>query len=467
MFCGYCGAKIEDGQKFCPECGKPVKQDNSPEPAQTNTVTPKENVVMNQEQTSQNIGVSQSASGQSQSMQQRTSSTNQQNNAAPQAKKGMPTAVKVILIVLAVIVVGFIGLVIWGMSLIKDDQSKADQQESTIAAESDKKQNSIEENVKEEKNEKPKTDDTDKKEANEAENSNGAEMMPAVDEQVIYDDKDLKITASYLRIDTQNGNVLISLDLENNSKENVLMTANKIYVDGTLVDGAAYCSADKGETGSGDVAINGDSLKENKVDEFFKKVEFEMDVANSDYEDLFKTEKLTINVTKGEVYSDETELPEESDESDSVGEGPKPDDIQWIVDYIETSGQNMLDKGVKSLKEEDCAGKWNAYFIVYDDEGVNEEFRQYMTADVESDKKGISITLHPLYKYDPKTKEKTDISDQPDMKFSGKWNEEGDYTATGDGKLDMVIFDAGGRQYSFGAFTYPSGEAAVAGLDRN
>lgn len=52
MFCGNCGANLEDGAKFCPECGKPVEQANtgnqmSPEkqmtPPEKKVVPPKQN----------------------------------------------------------------------------------------------------------------------------------------------------------------------------------------------------------------------------------------------------------------------------------------------------------------------------------------------------------------------------------------------------------------------------------------
>ena len=352
--------------------------------------------------------------------------------------------------------------------------NKVTPEEISESSEAEEKVEKEEPEEKEPEKEEPeeKAEDTSSSE------SDGAEMMPAVDDQVIYDDNDVKITANNLRIDTNNGNVLINLDLENNTGKNILMTADTIYVDGEKIEGAAMCSAGKGESGYGDVAIYGDSLKENNIDEFFKSVEFEMTAVNNDdyLEEYFKTGKLTIEVTKGEVQTSENEEDSaaadnaagDADSSGSTGNSDGPWDIQWFLDYANTGGESMMDKDIKMLKEEEYSGEWKACFVFYEDDGAGgkEEYRDYMSADIESDKKGIKVTLHPLYRYDSKTKEGEDISGEPDMKFSGKWNDQGDYTATGDGTIDMVIFEADGEQYSVGGFTAPSGEKAAVAINR-
>ncbi len=127
------------------------------------------------------------------------------------------------------------------------------------------------------------------------ENSNTDDGQ-TIDEQLLFDDEKVELTASNLKVEQSSGNILIDLTLVNNRDENVMLTANTIYVNGMDTNGAAYASADKGETGGGNVAIYGDALKENGIDSI-ETIEFEMSAVDNDtYKDLFNTKKLTITV---------------------------------------------------------------------------------------------------------------------------------------------------------------------------
>ncbi len=202
---------------------------------------------------------------------------------------------------------------------------------------------------KEEEPEKETEEEVTETEASETEveeeqEDSSEEGTSVVEEQVLFDDESLVLTASKLLIDKNTGHVLIDLTLENNRKEKVMMTADKVLVNGTEVNGAAYVSADAGETGGGNVAIYGDSLEEKGIDTL-ETVEFEMSAINNEtYENLLNTGKLVIEVTNGGAPAPKDDKASDSEaQAEENGEGTTYKYFGVFADnlYVETPNQKM------------------------------------------------------------------------------------------------------------------------------
>ena len=149
---------------------------------------------------------------------------------------------------------------------------------------------------------------------------------------------------------------------------------------------------------------------------------------------------------------------------------PDPNDIQWFIDFSESEGDSVGSKKGTYTEKDDFAGKWKAYFIMLDDDGLLIEGDEHwcMTADVEVKGDNVTCTLHPDYVYNMKTKKKTDMSGGPGYKCKGKWSDGGTFDLTGDnGNLYLLgAIDLEDEQIALGQFMFPSGEYAYVGLRR-
>ena len=203
----------------------------------------------------------------------------------------------------------FVGLLIFSLTACGSSKNNTDNKEGNVS----EKASSTVENIEEADNEEaPENKSSEAIETSSETDSASTENLDSnagqtIDEQVLFDDEKVELTASNLQIDQSTGNVLIDLTLVNNRDENIMLTANTIYVNGMDTNGAAYASADKSETGGGNVAVYGDALKENGIDSI-ETIEFEMSAINNDtYEDLFSTKKLIITFNGSVHNSTESE----------------------------------------------------------------------------------------------------------------------------------------------------------------
>ena len=210
--------------------------------------------------------------------------------------------------------------------------------EETVAESKEKEEEEETETEEEAETEVSETEESTKQDT-------GGEQV--VEEQVIFDDESVVVTASNLLIDESTRDMLIDLSIENSRKEEVMMTADKIFVNGTEVNGAAYVTAEAGKTGRGNVAVYGDSLKENGIDTL-ETVEFEMSaIDNKTYENLFETDKLMIEVTSGGSSSgDDAKSEENGDGTTYKYFGVYADNL-----YVETPNQKM-DSWYVTLKDD-------------------------------------------------------------------------------------------------------------------
>ncbi len=149
---------------------------------------------------------------------------------------------------------------------------------------------------------------------------------------------------------------------------------------------------------------------------------------------------------------------------------PDPNDIQWFIDFSESEGESVGSKKGTYTEKDDFAGKWKAYFIMLDDDGLLVEGDEHwcMTADVEVKGDNVTCTLHPDYVYNMKTKKKTDMTGGAGYKCKGKWSDGGTFDLTGDnGNLYLLgAIDLEDEQIALGTFMFPSGEYAYVGLRR-
>ena len=162
------------------------------------------------------------------------------------------------------------------------------------------------------------------------------------------------------------------------------------------------------------------------------------------------------------LYNPKMEKPEETAARFSTDEVPTDDDFLFFCKVFD----GLSEKKKVNYDHEAYSGGYKGFLMIYDDSGKNVTAIRYLKAQIKSLDDSITVTLHPVSEYDVKADKTKDISKEEDMEFTGKWNADDDFTATGSGTIDMAIVSTDDGQYALGDFIYPSGEKAELGFMR-
>ncbi len=130
-------------------------------------------------------------------------------------------------------------------------------------------------------------------EAAEAEAAEKASTAPSIEEQVIYEEDDVRITAKSIGLNEETGDLSLDLELENGTKDELSLTGKTVYINGLAVDASLYASAEAGETSTRESLIYGYSMKLNGIDTIGT-IEFFLTGYDSSYGEVLKTDLLLI-----------------------------------------------------------------------------------------------------------------------------------------------------------------------------
>ncbi len=89
---------------------------------------------------------------------------------------------------------------------------------------------------------------------------------PVVEEQVIYDGDEARITACDLTVDPDTRNVEVWLDIENKLDEGFTVFGTQALVNGLVTDATVYAEAEAAGTGTGQITLNGYGLELNGIE---------------------------------------------------------------------------------------------------------------------------------------------------------------------------------------------------------
>ncbi|MCR5475237.1 MAG: zinc-ribbon domain-containing protein [Lachnospiraceae bacterium] len=295
MFCSNCGAQIPDGSKFCGECGARIEN----EPIAQQQSAQSETEIQPEPQTQPGTQIQPD-------LQPVQSLPTQQQMGQPAPKKGMPAWAKVLIgvgIGIVALFIIFIVLIFVLASFAPDKKATDSKAENTTveaqsAPEAQKEEEKVEETVPEQN-----TDEAEDK---------PLYGDPGIEEQVIYDEGGVKVTATGFSADKATGHVLIDIKLENNSGQELLITNDGTRVNGIEMDGAFYCRAENGQTYEEKFALTGPTLKDKGIDRI-ETIEFSLTGCDNDYNDVFTTPSLMIktdlagDVSGAEDKKDQTE----------------------------------------------------------------------------------------------------------------------------------------------------------------
>ncbi len=153
----------------------------------------------------------------------------------------------------------------------------------------------------------------------------GSYGNPYVEEQLLYDKDGVRISAIGIGVDDLPGMVSLYLKLENNTDKRLTVvcpTGEDVLVNGIAVDNAIAISAGPGETREEGALLMQDSLNEKGIDKI-ETIEFALTGVDGDYEDVFKTDVLKVEVGSGGAASgslDKASVKDTMDKADKTTE---------------------------------------------------------------------------------------------------------------------------------------------------
>ncbi len=133
----------------------------------------------------------------------------------------------------------------------------------------------------------------------------GGELFgnPSIDEQVIYEGDNFKVYATKLEVDSLTGHVTLSIKLENNTNESLMVLGDTVFVNDEKIDSALYVEANPGESIENSGYIMNDSLKDKGIDKFESLVVY-LDGYTGDYVEVFSSEKAVIQLKSEDASED-------------------------------------------------------------------------------------------------------------------------------------------------------------------
>lgn len=121
-----------------------------------------------------------------------------------------------------------------------------------------------------------------------------------IEEQVIYDEGDITITAKGLNFDEYWGPE-VELFIENNTDLDISVGAKNISVNGLVVGGSFYSDVPAGKKANEALSIYEEDLELSEI-ELIKEIEFVLSATDSDYEEVFESDPIVIETNADDSY---------------------------------------------------------------------------------------------------------------------------------------------------------------------
>lgn len=174
------------------------------------------------------------------------------------------------------------------------------------------------------------------------ETDGGAATEVAIDEQVLFDSNDIKITATGME-DGLFGTEL-KLSIENNSSQGITVQANKANVNGYMVTTIMSAEVAAGKKTNDSLTFETSGLKECGI-ESIATMEFSFHIFDTEsWEDIVDTDMIKIETEAAgsytQTYDDSGEVLVDTNGVKIVGKGLSTDDSFWgpgVILYIENN----------------------------------------------------------------------------------------------------------------------------------
>ena len=251
MFCPACGNKIEEGAKFCEECGWKVEKPEELNPDKTAKTEDS-----GQKAKAQDISDKKTTEVKKPSEKKPGKSSQQSNQ---KQKNNLIPVIVGILAGAAVISAALILLFVYPGFLKKgnaEDTAQAPGQQTETAAVSENKSGEAEEA------DKTKTEEAEaeKPEEKELDRSEYIYFRPVIEETVIVNLDKVKITAKELHADGDSGDLYLDISIKNGTDKEITVLSGEGYINGMLADVALAASVEPGEMKDTRVTFMGYSL---------------------------------------------------------------------------------------------------------------------------------------------------------------------------------------------------------------
>lgn len=193
-------------------------------------------------------------------------------------------------------------------------------------------------------------------EETESDESDGdsASAEVTIEEQVLYDANDIKITATGLE-DGLFGTEL-KLSIENNSSQNITVQARNANVNGYMVSTMMSVDVAAGKKANDSLTFETSGLKECGI-ETIATMEFLFHIFDSEsWDDIVNTDVITLETSAAgsytQTYDDSGEVLVDTDGIKIVGKGLSADDSFWgpgVILYIENNSDQNITVQVRDV----------------------------------------------------------------------------------------------------------------------
>ncbi len=121
-----------------------------------------------------------------------------------------------------------------------------------------------------------------------------------VEEQVVYDANDVKVTVKSISFDGYFGPELKVL-IENNTAEDITVCTSDSTVNGLVVDCSLYCDVPAGKKANDTITVYDADMERSGI-EIIKDIEFKLYATDSNYDKVFESDYIVVNTSAPESY---------------------------------------------------------------------------------------------------------------------------------------------------------------------
>lgn len=270
-------------------------------------------------------------------------------------------------------------------------------------------------------------DEDDEDEQSEKDEQNKDSTQVTIEEQVVYDQNDIKVTVTGLDIDNILGPTL-KLTIENNRSENFKVTNTGFSVNNLMINALFYPEIEAGTTVEESISIADSTLQESGIT-VIQTIEFQLKFVESEsYATLFESDPITLTTSADPSYQQEVNdngtVVLNDDNIRLVVQGIRYNSLMErneVVIFIENKSQKMWTLQVNSatlngfsltpiLSTDVSAGKMAYSTIVFS----KEDLENHGISDFETLELALRVVdfndFHSTYMTDPVTVNFADLS---------------------------------------------------------
>ncbi len=171
----------------------------------------------------------------------------------------------------------------------------------------------------------------------------------SIDEQVLYDENDIKITATGIDVEDTVYGAELKLLIENNSSQDITVQTGNVSVNGYMMSAIMSANVVAGKKANDTLTFYSSELEECGIDQIAT-IEVSFVFLNSDsYETISTSDMITVNTSVADdyqqTYDDSGEVLVDSNGVKIVSKGLSEDDSFWgpgVILYIENNSDQDI-----------------------------------------------------------------------------------------------------------------------------